>query len=121
MAAEAEALNPGFLQAHAHGLPYVRVKIAASLDGRTALASGESRWITREAARADVQHFRARSSVILTGIGTVLADDPALNVRIEESRPAAAAGGARLAAAHAARTRACCQPARAACWSWARR
>ena len=59
----------------------MRVKLAASLDGRTALASGESRWITSEAARRDVQAFRAQSAAILTGIGTVLADDPALTVR----------------------------------------
>lgn len=82
MVAESEALNPGFLKRMRTGLPYVRLKIAASLDGRTALANGESRWITSEAARADVQHGRARSSVVLTGIGTVLADDPAMNVRL---------------------------------------
>jgi diaminohydroxyphosphoribosylaminopyrimidine deaminase/5-amino-6-(5-phosphoribosylamino)uracil reductase len=63
----------------------VRVKLGASLDGRTALANGESRWITSKAARTDAQYGRARSSVILTGVGTVLADDPALNVRIPES------------------------------------
>ena len=63
------------------GRPYLRVKLAASLDGRTALANGESKWITGEAARADVQRLRARSSAILTGIGTVLADDPSLTVR----------------------------------------
>jgi diaminohydroxyphosphoribosylaminopyrimidine deaminase/5-amino-6-(5-phosphoribosylamino)uracil reductase len=60
----------------------VRIKIAASLDGRTALANGESKWITSEAARDDVQRWRARSSAILTGIGTALADDPRLTVRI---------------------------------------
>lgn len=86
MSAEAEALNPGFFARHARGQPWVRVKLAASLDGCTALASGESRWITGEAARADVQRLRARSSVILTGIGTVLADDPRLDVRIETPR-----------------------------------
>jgi len=86
MAADAEALNAGFLKRWRSGRPFVRVKLAASLDGRTALANGESRWITSKAARADVQHFRARSSVVLTGIGTVLADDPAMNVRIEESK-----------------------------------
>lgn len=85
MAAEAEALNPGYLKRRRLGLPFVRVKLAASLDGRTALASGESRWITSEAARADVQFGRARSSAVLTGVGTVLADDPALNVRIAGS------------------------------------
>ncbi|MEO8316638.1 MAG: bifunctional diaminohydroxyphosphoribosylaminopyrimidine deaminase/5-amino-6-(5-phosphoribosylamino)uracil reductase RibD [Pseudomonadota bacterium] len=85
MGNESEALNPGFLKRMRQGLPYVRVKVAASLDGRTALASGESRWITSRAARQDGQHGRARSSVVLTGVGTILADDPALNVRIEES------------------------------------
>jgi diaminohydroxyphosphoribosylaminopyrimidine deaminase/5-amino-6-(5-phosphoribosylamino)uracil reductase len=85
MNAAAEDLNPGFLRRMRGGLPWVRVKMAMSLDGHTALASGESRWITGNAARTDVQYFRARSSVILTGIGTVLGDDPALNVRIPES------------------------------------
>jgi diaminohydroxyphosphoribosylaminopyrimidine deaminase/5-amino-6-(5-phosphoribosylamino)uracil reductase len=66
------------------GRPYVRVKLAMSLDGRTALANGESRWITGEAARADVQRFRARSSAVVTGIGTVLADDPQLTVRLPD-------------------------------------
>ena len=64
------------------GLPWVRVKLAMSLDGRTAMASGESKWITGEEARADVQRWRAASDAILTGIGTVLADDPSLNVRL---------------------------------------
>lgn len=81
--AGAERLNRGFVKRMRTGLPWVRVKLAMSLDGRTALASGESRWITGEAARADVQHLRARSSAILTGIGTVLADDPSLNVRLD--------------------------------------
>jgi diaminohydroxyphosphoribosylaminopyrimidine deaminase / 5-amino-6-(5-phosphoribosylamino)uracil reductase len=62
--------------------PWVRLKLAASLDGRTALANGTSRWITSEAARADVHRLRARSSAILTGVGTVIADDPALTVRL---------------------------------------
>ena len=84
LAAEAEALNPGYLRRMRHGLPFVRVKLGASLDGRTALASGESRWITGKRARQDAQRYRARSSAVLTGIDTVLADDPALNVRIEE-------------------------------------
>lgn len=83
MQAEAEDLNPGFLQRMRHGRPWVRVKLAASLDGRTALASGESQWISSEASRRDVQHWRARSSAILTGIGTVLADDPQMTVRLE--------------------------------------
>lgn len=83
MKAEAEALNPGFIKRMQSGRPYVRCKLAMSLDGRTAMASGESKWITAAAARLDVQRLRARSDAILTGIGTVLADDPALNVRIE--------------------------------------
>jgi diaminohydroxyphosphoribosylaminopyrimidine deaminase/5-amino-6-(5-phosphoribosylamino)uracil reductase len=85
MADESVQLNPGFLRRMGGGLPWVRVKLAASLDGRTALASGESRWITSKAARTDAQYGRARSSVVLTGVGTILADDPALNVRIPES------------------------------------
>ena len=75
-------LNPGFIKRMARGLPYVRCKLAASLDGRTALASGESKWITGEDARRDVHLLRARSSAILTGIATVMADDPSLNVRL---------------------------------------
>lgn len=75
------ALNAGFHKRVVSGRPLVRLKIAASLDGRTAMANGESQWITSDAARADVQHWRARSSAIVTGIGTVLADDPLLNVR----------------------------------------
>lgn len=82
LAAQAEAVNPGFCKRMRTGLPWVRVKLAMSLDGRTAMASGESRWITGDAARADVQRLRARSSAIVTGIGTVLADDPSLNVRL---------------------------------------
>ena len=66
------------------GLPRVIVKIAASLDGRVALANGASRWITGEAARADVQSLRAEASAVLTGVDTVLADDPQLNVRDPE-------------------------------------
>jgi diaminohydroxyphosphoribosylaminopyrimidine deaminase/5-amino-6-(5-phosphoribosylamino)uracil reductase len=81
--AEARALNVGFFSRHERGRPWVRVKLAASLDGRTALANGASQWITGAEARADVQHFRARSSVVLTGAGTVLRDDPQLNVRFE--------------------------------------
>ena len=79
---QARALNPGFIKRMETGLPYVRVKMAMSLDGRTAMASGESQWITGEPARRDVQHLRARSSAVLTGIGTVLADDPSMNVRL---------------------------------------
>jgi diaminohydroxyphosphoribosylaminopyrimidine deaminase/5-amino-6-(5-phosphoribosylamino)uracil reductase len=78
----ARALNPGFVGRHESGRPWVRVKMAASLDGRTALADGTSRWITGAEARADVQHWRARSSAVVTGIGTVLADDPRLDVRM---------------------------------------
>jgi diaminohydroxyphosphoribosylaminopyrimidine deaminase/5-amino-6-(5-phosphoribosylamino)uracil reductase len=81
LAAQARALNPGFFKRMQTGMPWVRVKLAASLDGRTALAGGVSQWITGEAARADVQRFRARSSVVLSGSGTVLADDPALTAR----------------------------------------
>ncbi|HXY97693.1 MAG TPA: bifunctional diaminohydroxyphosphoribosylaminopyrimidine deaminase/5-amino-6-(5-phosphoribosylamino)uracil reductase RibD [Steroidobacteraceae bacterium] len=82
LAAEAAELNAGFLKRMRTGRPWVRIKLAASLDGRTALANGASRWITGEAAREDVQHWRARSSAILTGTGTVLADDPRLDVRL---------------------------------------
>ncbi len=85
MQAQAEALNPGFVSRMARGRPFVRCKLAMSLDGRTAMASGESQWITGEAARKDVQRLRARSSAIVTGVGTVLADNPSLNVRIPES------------------------------------
>jgi diaminohydroxyphosphoribosylaminopyrimidine deaminase/5-amino-6-(5-phosphoribosylamino)uracil reductase len=84
MAAEAAELNPGFLKRMRAGRPWVRVKLAMSLDGRTALANGASQWITGRAAREDVQHWRARSSAILTGIGTVLADDPRLDVRLPD-------------------------------------
>lgn len=84
LAAESEALNPGFVSRMRRGRPYVRCKLAMSLDGRTAMASGESKWITGEHARADVQRLRARSSAIVTGIGTVLADDPALTARLPE-------------------------------------
>ena len=82
MEAQARALNPGFIKRMETGLPYVRVKMAMSLDGRTAMASGESQWITGDAARRDVQLLRARSSAVLTGIGTVLSDDPSMNVRL---------------------------------------
>lgn len=78
----AEALNPGFISRMKRGRPWVRCKLAMSLDGRTAMSSGESEWISSEASRRDVQRLRARSSAIMTGIGTVLADDPSLNVRL---------------------------------------
>jgi diaminohydroxyphosphoribosylaminopyrimidine deaminase / 5-amino-6-(5-phosphoribosylamino)uracil reductase len=82
MAEEAAALNAGFISRMARGRPRVTVKLAASLDGRTAMASGESRWITGPAAREDVQRLRGESCAIVTGIGTVLADDPRLDVRL---------------------------------------
>lgn len=78
---EAHPLNYGFLKAMATRMPYVRLKIASSLDGRTAMASGESKWITGVEARQDVQHWRAISGAVITGIDTVLADDCQLNVR----------------------------------------
>ena len=78
---QAHQLNLGFLKAMATGQPYVRLKVASSLDGRTAMASGESKWITGNPARLDVQHWRAISAVVITGIETVLADDCQLNVR----------------------------------------
>ncbi|MDX9740497.1 MAG: bifunctional diaminohydroxyphosphoribosylaminopyrimidine deaminase/5-amino-6-(5-phosphoribosylamino)uracil reductase RibD [Gammaproteobacteria bacterium] len=82
---EAAALNPGFIMRHRRGRPWVRCKLGVTLDGRTATASGESRWITGEAARHDVHLLRARSSAIMTGIGTVLADNPSLTVRIGDA------------------------------------
>lgn len=85
--AEAAELNPGFLKRMRCGRPWVRLKLAMSLDGRTALANGASQWITGPAAREDVQHWRARSSAIMAGIGTVLADDPHLNVRLPDPSP----------------------------------
>ncbi len=80
--AEAIELNRGYTQRMRHGRPWVRAKLAVSLDGRTALANGVSQWITGSAARADVHHWRARSSAIVTGVGTVLADNPSLNARV---------------------------------------
>ena len=81
---EAEQLNPGFFMRMRHKRPYIRCKLAMSLDGRTAMASGESKWITSQESRRDVQCLRARSSAILAGVGTVLADDPQLTVRENE-------------------------------------
>ncbi len=81
MEAQARDLNLGFISRMERQRPWVRNKIAASLDGGTALENGVSQWITGAAARQDVQHWRARACAILTGIGTVLADDPQLNVR----------------------------------------
>ncbi|KAF1704316.1 bifunctional diaminohydroxyphosphoribosylaminopyrimidine deaminase/5-amino-6-(5-phosphoribosylamino)uracil reductase RibD [Pseudoxanthomonas kaohsiungensis] len=83
METQARELNRGFLSRIERGRPWLRIKLAASLDGRTAMSSGESKWITGEAARADVQRWRARSAAILTGADTVLADDPALTVRLD--------------------------------------
>ncbi|BDM65431.1 riboflavin biosynthesis protein RibD [Shewanella sp. NFH-SH190041] len=82
--AQSRALNPGFLTRMETGLPFVTVKVAASLDGKTALGNGESKWITGPAARADVQRLRARHSALITGIDTVLADNPTLNVRLAQ-------------------------------------
>ncbi|WP_025772597.1 bifunctional diaminohydroxyphosphoribosylaminopyrimidine deaminase/5-amino-6-(5-phosphoribosylamino)uracil reductase RibD, partial [Thioalkalivibrio sp. HK1] len=79
---EARALNRGFFSRHRRRRPWLRCKIAATLDGRTATACGESKWITSKAARIDVHCLRARSGAILSGIGTVLADNPRLDVRI---------------------------------------
>ena len=79
---EARALNVGFIKRMTSNRPFVRLKMAMSLDGRTAMASGESVWITGEAARRDVQFLRAQAGAVVTGIGTVLADDPSLNVRL---------------------------------------
>lgn len=83
LASDAQRLNSGFISRMSKGRPVVRVKIAASLDGATAMKSGESQWITGEEARRDVQRLRAASGAILTGIETVLKDDPSLNVRDE--------------------------------------
>ena len=85
MAAQARELNRGFLSRIERGRPWVRVKLATSLDGRTGMADGTSKWITGAEAREDVQHWRARAGVILTGAGTVLADDPMLTVRLADT------------------------------------
>jgi diaminohydroxyphosphoribosylaminopyrimidine deaminase/5-amino-6-(5-phosphoribosylamino)uracil reductase len=84
---EAEALNPGFFHRMKTGLPYVRLKMGCSMDGRTALSNGESKWITSAQSRADVQNYRAMSCAVLTTAATVLADDPLLNVRESEFNP----------------------------------
>ena len=84
LAAEAEALNAGFVSRVRDGRPRVTLKLAASLDGRTATQSGESQWITSPAARADVHRMRHAHAAILTGSGTVLADDPSLTARLPE-------------------------------------
>ncbi len=84
-AAESRELNLGFFSRMVRKTPWVRMKVAASLDGQTALTNGQSQWITGEAARADGHAWRARSSAVLTGIGTVLADNPRLDVRLVET------------------------------------
>jgi len=81
--ADCEALNPGFIKRMREGLPFIRVKLAMSLDGRTAMESGESQWITGPEARLDVQRLRAQSDAIVTGIGSVLMDNPSMTVRID--------------------------------------
>ena len=81
---ECQALNPGFIMRMQQGRPLVRCKLAMSLDGRTAMASGESQWITSSDARTDVQRLRARSCAIVTGIGSILHDDSSLTIRAEE-------------------------------------
>lgn len=98
--AGARELNLGFVHRMHSGRPWVRVKTASSLDGKTALLNGASQWITGEAARADVQHWRARACALLTGVGTVLADDPRLNVRL----PATSRQPARIVVDSALRT-----------------
>ena len=82
---EARELNIGYVMRVTRGKPWVRMKVAATLDGRTALANGQSQWITGEAARRDGHHFRARACAVLTGIGTVREDDPQLSVRLVET------------------------------------
>lgn len=88
--APARAINLGFFKRFELGLPFVRLKLAMSLDGKTAMASGESKWITSAAARQDVQRMRASVAAVMTGIGSVLEDDPAMNVRVEEMNLSAA-------------------------------
>lgn len=85
MESEARALNPGFISRMTRGLPWVRMKIAASLDGKTALPDGRSQWITGPLARVDGHHWRAQACAIVTGVGTVKEDDPILNVRDVQS------------------------------------
>ncbi len=83
---EAQELNRGFISRMTRGLPWVRMKIAASLDGKTALPNGQSQWITGPLARADGHHWRAQACAIITGVGTVKEDDPSLNVRDVETQ-----------------------------------
>lgn len=87
MEAQARHLNRGFLSRVERGRPFVRIKLATSLDGRTAMDNGDSKWISGEASRLDVQRWRARAGAILTGAGTVLADDPSLTVRLGDDTP----------------------------------
>ena len=87
MEAQARGLNRGFLSRIERGRPWLRVKLATSLDGRSALASGDSKWISGDASRQDVHRWRARSGAILTGSGTVLTDDPQLSVRFDDDTP----------------------------------
>ncbi len=82
---QARDINRGFIKRHEQGLPWILIKMAASIDGRTAMASGQSQWVTTPAARHDVQKFRAASCAIVTGSGTQLMDDPSLTVRISQS------------------------------------
>ncbi|TWI02927.1 diaminohydroxyphosphoribosylaminopyrimidine deaminase [Luteimonas cucumeris] len=84
MQAQARRLNRGYLSRIERGRPWLRVKLATSIDGRTAMSNGDSKWISGDAARDDVQRWRARSGAILTGSGTVLADDPQLTVRFAQ-------------------------------------
>ncbi|MGY1458194.1 MULTISPECIES: bifunctional diaminohydroxyphosphoribosylaminopyrimidine deaminase/5-amino-6-(5-phosphoribosylamino)uracil reductase RibD [unclassified Luteimonas] len=84
MDAQAQALNRGYVSRLVRGRPWLRVKLAMSLDGHTALESGESKWISGEASRRDVMRWRARSGALLTGSGTIMADDPQLTVRLED-------------------------------------
>ena len=81
LAAQAAALNPGFVKRMTKGLPYLRLKLALSLDGRTALANGASRWISGPQSRRDVHKLRAASAAILSSAATVIRDDPRLNAR----------------------------------------
>ena len=85
MEAQASELNPGFEMRMKQGRPLVRCKLAMSLDGKTALSNGDSKWISSPESRMDVQKLRARSSAIMTGIGTIIADDPSMNVRLSET------------------------------------
>jgi diaminohydroxyphosphoribosylaminopyrimidine deaminase/5-amino-6-(5-phosphoribosylamino)uracil reductase len=105
LAEEAREINIGFFSRMLRGRPWVRMKVAASLDGITALADGQSQWITGEAARADGHHYRAMACAVLTGVGTLLADNPQLNVRAVSTprQPAKVLVDSRLDAPLAAR------------------